>query len=201
MKILLSLFALLCFGANLANAQTLEDALRESLRRGWTGERRETRPRKQTPPPIPADIKYLAVDACWSRPADATADAAGLPARFCLKRIGLINSTPGQLPFSYGSNLVVDGEPASGRLHIGGGSHNGDHWNIVGNLFGADQKPACGRLTSSFAAVYVNIDLKGELIDDGKIQVRGFLVDHSDYKCKTPARAVQIDYSREQASN
>ena len=91
----------------------------------------------------------------------------------------------------------MDGEPASGRLHIGGGSNNGDHWNIVGNLFGADSKPVCGKLTSSFAAVYANISLKGELIADGKIQVRGFLVDHSDYKCKTQARAVQIDYLRE----
>lgn len=196
MKTILSALLFLPLAAGLCGAQTLEDALRQALWRQWAGVARKSRVEPPQPLPVPAGLKYVDIDACWTRPEDARADAAGLPAKFCIKRVALINPVPGTLPFSQGSEMVVEGEPAAGRLHISGGAGQKDHWNIVGDLFGAAKAPACGSLNHSFAAVYVDVDLKGGLLADQKPEVRGFLVDDSSYECRARAPAVEILYSR-----
>ena len=91
--------------------------------------------------------------------------------------------------------MVVEGEPSSGRFHISGGARQKDRWNIVGDLFSKDKPMVCGELNMAFAAVYVDIDLKGNIMGTTP-EVRGFLMDGSAL-CGQPAKSVEILYTKE----
>ena len=206
MKAMILLVAMILSGAGAARAQysgapgsfeqVLAQALREAMWRSQLA--REARPRKEkNPAPLPPlpPLSYVDVDACWSREPDVRADELGLPMKFCVKRIAIYNPAPGTLPFSYGAFMVVEGEPAQGRLHIGGGAGMKDHWNIVGNLFNTESKPACGTLNAAFAAVYIDVDLKGEILKEPNLEIRGFMSDGSS-GCRQQAPARFLSYIR-----
>lgn len=147
---------------------------------------------------------FVDIGACWTRPANAEADRLGLPARFCVARLGLINPYPGQLPFDVGYGrpaIVVEGSPVSAAVHIGGGANLKDHWNIDGDLWAGPEpkKPKCGTLSRAFAAIYVDITPRGELLPVQKPEIRGFLIDE-DVFCRTKAPSVDILYAREPAA-
>ena len=145
-------------------------------------------------PPV---VSLRDVGACFERDADATADALGLPARFCLTQVGTSEPVDAVTPFDRGGFGVVVGVPAAGaRKHIGGGSRRADGgWDIVVDLFQAPgREPACGSLGRAFAAVYFPVDAVGRPIP-GPVEVRGFMMDASP-RCPGYARSVQLDYRR-----
>jgi len=137
------------------------------------------------------------VGACFERAADATADVLGLPARFCVTRVGTVEPADAITPFNQDGFGVVEGYPAAGaRKHISGGARRADGgWDIVVDLFAAPgRKPHCGSLNHAFAAVYFPVDAVGRPIP-GPVEVRGFMMDASP-RCPGYARAVQLDYRR-----
>lgn len=135
------------------------------------------------------------VNACFERDADSRADSLGLPARFCIKRLGTSQPADAVTPFNQNGFGVVEGEPAAGaRKHISGGSRRADGgWNIVVSLFsGPEREPKCGTLNRTFAAVYFPVDAVGRPVP-GPVEVRGFMTDAAPL-CRDYARAVQLDY-------
>lgn len=135
------------------------------------------------------------VDACFERGADAIADVLGLPARFCLKRVGTVQPADAVTPFNQEGFGVVEGFPAAGaRKHISGGARRSDGgWDIVVDLFSAPgRKSHCGSLDRAFAAVYFPVDAVGRPLP-GPVEVRGFMMDSSP-RCPGYARSVQLDY-------
>lgn len=135
------------------------------------------------------------VDACFERGADAVADALGLPARFCVKRVGTSEPADALTPFNQNGFGVVEGAPAAGaRKHISGGARRSDGgWDIVVDLFSAPgREPRCGSLNRAFAAIYFPVDAVGRPLP-GAVEVRGFMMDASP-RCPGYARAVQLDY-------
>lgn len=145
-------------------------------------------------PPV---VSMRDVGACFERDADAIADALGLPARFCLTRVGTSEPDDAVTPFDREGFGVVVGVPAAGaRKHISGGSRRSDGgWDIVVDLFQAPgREPKCGRLDRAFAAVYFPVDAVGRPLP-GPVEVRGFMMDGSS-RCREQARSVQLDYRR-----
>jgi hypothetical protein len=137
------------------------------------------------------------VDACFERGADAVADLLGLPARFCVKRVGTTLPENALTPFEWNGYGIVEGAPAAGaRKHISGGARRSDGgWDIVVDLFAAPgRKPRCGSLDHAFAAIYFSVDAVGRPLP-GPVEVRGFMTDSSP-RCPGYARAVQLDYRR-----
>lgn len=135
------------------------------------------------------------VNACFERAADAIADVLGLPARFCVTRVGTVEPADAVTPFNQNGFGVVEGVPAAGaRKHISGGARRADGgWDIVVDLFSAPgRKPRCGSLDRAFAAIYFPVDAVGRPIP-GPVEVRGFMMDASP-RCPGYARSVQLDY-------
>ncbi|MBI5241004.1 MAG: hypothetical protein HY926_11070 [Elusimicrobia bacterium] len=189
-----TLLTLLCLTAPLGAAPSLESAFSQAVG-GVRQVRHEMSQAAVARAELPPRESFARFDACWSRPPHAEADALGLPRRFCLGRVGVSVPQPYDLPFVDGSAIIVEGEPAAGRFHIGGGARYADHWNIVGDLFTRRGEPSCGKLTTTFAAVYVDIDLKGDILP-ATPEVRGFLMDGSSL-CRQPAKSVEILYAKE----
>jgi hypothetical protein len=135
------------------------------------------------------------VGACFERGPDAVADLLGLPARFCVKRVGTTMPEDAITPFEWNGYGIVEGAPAAGaRKHISGGSRRSDGgWDIVVDLFSAPgRKPRCGSLDRAFAAIYFSVDAVGRPLP-GPVEVRGFMMDGSS-DCREQARSTQIDY-------
>lgn len=189
-----TLLSLLCLALPLSAAPSLEDAFRDA-----SAAVRQAREEKAQAAAVRSDRpvreSYADFNSCWARPAQADADALGLPRRFCIRRAGVAVTIPYDLPFVDGSALIVEGEPVSGRFHISGGARGKDGWNIVGDLFHKEKPSVCGELNVTFAAVYVDIDLKGNILS-AMPQVRGFLMDGSSL-CRQPAKSVEILYAKE----
>lgn len=140
-------------------------------------------------------VSMRAVDACFEREADATADVLGLPRRFCLKRVGTVEPEGAVTPFERDGFGIVEGEPAAGaRKHISGGSRRSDGgWDLVVDLFSAPgRKDRCGSLSRAFAAVYFPVDAVGRPLP-GPVEVRGFMMDGAPL-CRASAKSVQLDY-------
>jgi hypothetical protein len=190
----IALLPLLCLAAPLCAGPSLEGAFSQAA--GTAAQVREGMAQAAVVrASLPPRETFTQVDACWSRPAQAEADALGLPRRFCISRVGVSVPRPYDLPFVDGSVMVVEGEPVSGRLHISGGARQKDGWNIVGDLFTAEKPMVCGELNMAFAAVYVDINAKGEILSTTP-EVRGFLMDGSSL-CRQPAKSVEILYTRD----
>jgi hypothetical protein len=135
------------------------------------------------------------VDACFERPADARADALGLPLRFCIKRVGTLEPASAVTPFDNDGSGIVEGTPVAGTLkHISGGVRRADGgWDINVDLFGAPaRKAVCGRLNTAFAAIYFSVDAVGRPIP-GPVTVRGFMMDGAPL-CRDRAASVDLDY-------
>lgn len=135
------------------------------------------------------------VGACFERGADAVADLLGLPARFCVERVGTVQPADAITPFNQNGFGVVEGAPAAGaRKHISGGARRADGgWDIVVDLFSAPgREPRCGSLNRAFAAVYFPVDAVGRPLP-GPVEVRGFMMDASP-RCPGYARSAQLDY-------
>lgn len=141
-------------------------------------------------------VSLRAVGACWERDASTDADRLGLPARFCLEKVGTSEPSDAVTPFELDGYGVVEGRPSAGLKHISGGSRRKDGgWDIVVDLFdGPRGKEKCGRLDHAFAAVYFPTDAVGRPLD-GAVEVRGFLLDQS-YPCAKPAAGVEFLYRR-----
>jgi len=136
----------------------------------------------------------MPVNSCWQREPHARADALGLPRFFCVAYAGIEVPRPAKLPFVYGASMIIHGNPVQGRLHISGGARNGDSWTINGSLFSKSVEGRCGELNMAFAALYLDIDLEGEVLRR-EPQIRGFLADGSPL-CRTPAKSIEFLYKR-----
>ncbi len=135
------------------------------------------------------------VDACFERADDARADSLNLPKRFCLKKVGTSVPETDPSPFASEANGLVDEGQGPRPVHISGGLRTTRGWTINVDIFKFDApKPVCGRLNSSFAAAYYDVDLEGQVLD-GPVSVRGFLMDGSSL-CRTEARAIDFLYRR-----
>lgn len=133
------------------------------------------------------------VGACFERRADAQADALGLPRRVCLDRVGTQVPADAPSPFAHDAVGVIEGAPAAGLRHIGGGARTPEGWDLVVNLLSTRApRTVCGRLNSASASAYFPVDLEGAPLE-GPVTVRGFLMDGSA-SCPGYARAVHFDY-------
>ena len=178
--------------APLFAAPSLEEAFSQAAAAAVQARAESKAPAAALTAPAPRET-YAEVNACWTRPPQAEADALGLPLRICIKRAGVAVESGWDLPFSDKGSLIVEGEPSSGRFHVSGGAREADGWNIVAEIWSHEKPAACGELNLAFAAVYVDIDAEGR-IRPARPVVRGFLMDGSSL-CARPAKSVEILYT------
>ncbi|MFA6318058.1 MAG: hypothetical protein WC943_11615 [Elusimicrobiota bacterium] len=146
---------------------------------------------RQSPP----RTTLMKVGKCWTRGESAEADVLGLPKEFCVDIVGVEVHDPYYHPFTYGSVMLLEGSPVSGRLHISGGSRAQSGWNIVGDLFsGKKPQQRCGELNYAGAAIYVGTDVEGRLREEAPVSVRGFMFDGASL-CRMPAKTVEVPYT------
>ncbi|MBI5882857.1 MAG: hypothetical protein HZB91_07120 [Elusimicrobia bacterium] len=143
----------------------------------------------------PPRTTLMKVDKCWTRALNADADALGLAKEFCVDTVGVEVAYPYYHPFTYGSVMLLEGAPVSGRLHISGGAREQSGWSIVGDLFtGKKPEQRCGELNYAGAAIYVGTDAEGRLREQAPVSVRGFMFDAASL-CRLPARSVEVPYT------
>lgn len=126
---------------------------------------------------------WIEVHKCWVREPHEEADKLGLPRRFCIDRLGIELPKWANLPFTWDSAMLVEGDPITDKLHINGGAQYPTKWKIGGNLFTKRKKLKCGKLTSAHATVNVEITKKGELLPTEPI-IRAFLMGWHSYRCE-----------------
>lgn len=116
---------------------------------------------------------YLQLDKCWTRDANPEADKLGLPAQFCISRVGI--EVPRQNPdiFDAKSSIMVDGKDGLKKIFITGFAKNGADRTVIGSLF---SRNAAGK--SAFAAIYFVSSLDGTV--RGELpEIRGFILGSS----------------------
>lgn len=124
--------------------------------------------------PVPAFVpvarqSFLQVEKCWNRDADAEADNLGLPAQFCISRVGV--EVPAENPdiFDRGSSILAEDKDGLKRIFITGYAKSGKDRTVIGTLFSG------GQGSRAFAAIYLTSSLNGTV--RGAIpQIIGFIV-------------------------
>ncbi|MDO8804076.1 MAG: hypothetical protein Q7R35_06580 [Elusimicrobiota bacterium] len=140
-------------------------------------------------PPVPAFLQetmrssYLQVDKCWTRDANPEADKLGLPAQFCLSRVGI--EVPQRNPdiFDGRSSILVESKDGLQKIFITGYARNGADRTVIGSLFSRD-----GSGKSAFAAIYFISSLNGTVRGEMP-EIRGFILDSSSRSQEIAYRA------------
>ncbi len=114
---------------------------------------------------------YAQVDNCLSREANPEADKLGLPAQFCISRIGL--EVPAENPniLDPRASVLLESKDGLKKIVITGYAKKGKDRTVIGSLFSAT-----GTGSRAFAAIYLTSSLNGTVL--GEIpQICGFIVD------------------------
>ena len=116
--------------------------------------------------PDAASRSFMRVDKCWARAADKEADSLGLPAKFCLSRLGFEIPTETMNIFDNRSAILAEGPGGLRSIFITGYANYGDTSSVSGYLFPG------GR---AFAAVYLTVSRNGTVLDKAP-EIRGFIM-------------------------
>lgn len=109
---------------------------------------------------------FMQVDKCWARAADKEADSLGLPAKFCLSRLGLEVPSETMNIFDNRTAILAEGPEGLRSIFITGYANYGDTSSVSGYLFPG------GR---AFAAVYLTVSRNGTVLEKAP-EIRGFIM-------------------------
>ncbi|MDD5209497.1 MAG: hypothetical protein PHV36_08925 [Elusimicrobiales bacterium] len=127
-------------------------------------------------PPAPVFMpetrqSFLLTEKCWARGTDSAADALGLPAQFCISRVGI--EVPGENSgiFDYRAVVLVEDKDGLKKLSITGYAKNNKDRTIIATLLSPRETASGG---SFFAAIYLTSSLDGT-IRGAMPEIRGFI--------------------------
>ncbi len=110
---------------------------------------------------------FYQVDRCWSRTEDKEADGAGLPRRFCVKRIGIEVPAYGPDIFDRRASMLYEDAAGLKRIFITGFARKGEDRTVIGSIYGEGG--------GVFAAIYFDTSLDGK-VRPALPEIRGFML-------------------------